>query len=87
MVDLVDVRIPARASKVVPLIREARFEIMCPRHVRRAEAGIVFGDKPSGITAGPHVVAAIRTVHGIERQIRDPDVIRSHVRLSPGVLI
>ena len=87
MVDLVGVRITARTPKVVPLIREAGLEIMCSRYIRRAEAAVVFGDKPPGITTGPHVVAAIRTVHDVERHIRHPYVVGAHVRLPPGVLI
>src|SRR5207249_11427277 len=54
VVDLVGVRITARTPKVVPLIREAGLEVMCARYIRRAEATVVFGEIPPGISRASH---------------------------------
>ena len=51
LVDLVEIRVPVRAPKIVPSVGEAGLEVVRTRNVRRVETAIVFGDKPSGVAA------------------------------------
>ena len=84
---MVDVGVLAGAPKVIPLQAEPGLEGIRARDIRRGEAGVVFGDKPPGVTTGPNIIVGIGAVHGVQREIRDPDVVRSYVRLPSRVLV